>query len=497
MATVHQALLLGSSRLAGVPDAPHPILAAAWSALDWQGAPETALLDAAALVATVRCAGARAGAGPAERPRAQEETRRVAPAPAAALLQQLLADEMRPLLPEWLDLAARAGCVIPPFHLPRLFREVSRAERAAFVAVAGVRGAWLAAQHPEWAWLANPDEAPSLGIWETGTPAQRLTCLAAARRVDPAQARAWLEQTWADETPDFRAAALGTLEHGLSRDDEPLLVRCLADRRRETRQQAQLLLARLPGSAFARRMRERAGSILTLKRGLLSRQLEIALPPAFDPSWKSDGLEEKPPAGTGEKAFWVQQILALVPVAHWSETLGLTAADLVKAAQKGEWGALLVEAWLRALPLGAPAGLAAALFEPVLVAPSPPPTGTRAAEIIGQMFAGCDEAERWKLTAKFGGDRWLAWWCVPHLRAASSPDEGRAVLQHLSLALRDGTAPGGTPAAVAAARAFPPDLRDEAARLLERESGLSKPAEYFLQALDLRAAMRAAFGLPS
>jgi hypothetical protein len=40
-------------------------------------------------------------------------------------------------------------------------------------------------------------------------------------------------------------------------------------------------------------------------------------------------------------------------------------------------------------------------------------------------------------------------------------------------------------------------LRDEAARLLERDNGLSKPAEHFLQALDLRAAMHAAFAVPS
>jgi hypothetical protein len=334
-------------------------------------------------------------------------------------------------------------------------------------------------------------------LWETGTPAQRLACLAGARHFDPAAARGWLEGTWADEAPEFRAAALAALATGLSLDDEPLLTRCLADRRRETRQQAQTLLARLPASGLAQRMRARAEAILTLKRGLLARQLDVALPASFDPAWKADGLEEKSPAGTGEKAFWVRQILALVPIRHWQEKFSLAAADLVTAAHKGEWSELLVGAWLRALELGAEPGLAAALFEPVLVAPKSPTAGTQAMETVGRLFTACTEAERWSLAAKFGGKRLLVWWCVPHLREAPSRAEERAVLLHLAPTLRDGTAPGGTPTAVAAARAFSPVLRDEAARLLTRDNGLSKPAEHFLQALDLRAAMHAAFGVPS
>jgi hypothetical protein len=494
MPTYHQTLLLGTARVAGAPELPHVVLAEAWAQLDWTATPEVAALDAAAMIASVRGAGTRAGnAGPAPVP-APVEARKPAPAAATALLRRVLFGEMRPLLPEWLEVCARAGCVVPPFFLPSLFREVSRAERAAFVRVAGTRGAWLATHNTEWSWLADPDEAPSLELWETGTPAQRLACLAAQRRIQPAVARGWLEKSWGEETPDFRTAALGAFVVGLSIEDEPLVMRGLGDRRRETRQQAQQLLACLPASGLAQRMQARAAAILGCRRGLLSRQLEVTLPAAFDPAWKADGIEEKPPAGAGEKAFWIRQILALVPVRRWLEEFRVSAGDLVKLAQKSEWSEVLIDAWLRALPLGADPGLAAALFEPVLVLPKQPPVGTQASEVIAQLFAACTDAERWSLAARHGGERFLAWWCVPHLGPAESLSDARAVLRHLLPALRDGTAPGGTPTAVAAARAIPPALRDEAAAWLARDNGLSKPGEHFLQALDLRAAMHAAFG---
>ena len=302
-----------------------------------------------------------------------------------------------------------------------------------------------------------------------------------------------MEASWAEESPDFRVAALGALEVGLSLADEPLLTQCLGDRRRETRQQAQQLLACLPESGLAQRMRARAETILLFKRGLLSRQIEVVLPEAFDPKWKADAIEEKPPAGVGEKAHWIRQILALVPVGHWLGRFSLAAADLIALAQKSEWSEVLIDAWLHALPLGTPPGLAAALFESVLVAPKQAPVGSAASERVAQLFAGCTAAERWTLTAQHGGERGLVWWCVPHLGASPSRADARAVLRHLAPALRDGTAPGGSPAAVAAARAIPPELREEAGMLLQRDNGLSKPAEHFLQALDVRAAMHAAF----
>jgi hypothetical protein len=56
-------------------------------------------------------------------------------------------------------------------------------------------------------------------------------------------------------------------------------------------------------------------------------------------------LLEKPPAGTGERAFWLRQILSLVPPAHWEQRFGATAESLVNAASKTEWAEPVLAAW--------------------------------------------------------------------------------------------------------------------------------------------------------
>jgi hypothetical protein len=494
MPTFEQTALLGTGRSDGTPGAPHPALDDAWRALDWTGAREIAFLDAAALVATARCAGFPLMAGAALPPPASADPRPAAPPAAAAILRRVLDDELRPLLVEWLDICARAGCVVPPFLLPAILRACRRDERAPVAAVAGERGAWLARLNADWDWLVNSGRPHDPALWETGTPAERLACLAAFRRTDPAQARQRLEATWKDEAPDFREAAIACLESGLSNDDETFLERCLADRRRETRQRAQVLLARLAASAFASRMRSRAEACVAFERGFLSKKLEVRLPPAFDPEWKADGIEEKPPARTGEKAFWVRQIVALIPASHWNEKFSTNAGDIVALARKGEWGDLLVEAWLRSLEVAPDPAWSAALFEPVLVDAKSPPGGMSAPDAAGLLLRDCPAADRWKLVDRFGDRDVVSWACLPHLGPAPSDGVAYAVFKHIARALRDGSFPGGSPQAVAVARWFSPAMRADAARLLKRDSGLSRPAESFLQALDVRAAMPAAFG---
>jgi hypothetical protein len=79
------------------------------------------------------------------------------------------------------------------------------------------------------------------------------------------------------------------------------------------------------------------------------------------------------------------------------------------------------------------------------------------------------------------------------LRGTPTLAQARALLHQIAPALRDGFNPGGSPVAVVAARLMPPSLRDEAVKLLTRDDHLSKPAEAFVQALDLRSALHAAF----
>src|SRR5512139_368419 len=103
---------------------------------------------------------------------------------------------------------------------------------------------------------------PDPAVWETGTRGGRVAYLVRLRRADPAAARFALRQTWAKEPAPERTAFLATFEQGLSLEDEPFLESALDDRAKDVRALAADLLARLPGSAYARRMAERARACL-------------------------------------------------------------------------------------------------------------------------------------------------------------------------------------------------------------------------------------------
>lgn len=496
MATFTQAILLGSERLTGVPEVPHAAFSGAWEQLDWTGAKESALLEASVLVGTARGAGAIAG-GPLPTPEiAPAETQPVASRRAVAVLRQLLTDEWRPLLPEWLEQCARSGARVPPFYLPALLRAINdRAERASLRSILGERGRWLARQQPDWAWVAATAPSPDVALWEIGTEDERLATLQHLRATEPARATELVARTWSEDAPEFRLRALALLRPALSLADEALLTRVLTDKRKDLRSAAQALLATLPAFGLATRARSRTEEILVLHRGLLGKKLEVNFPAAFDPAWKADAIEEKPPAGVGEKAHWAQQFLGLVPPAHWTEKFGLDAAALVALAVKSaDWGDLLLAGWFRAACLHRDAAMAAALVRPILERGKPLPGGTAPHTAVSSLLAASDEAGRWRIVAAVPD---LAWTALPSLTGTPTLADSRTLLGHLSPALRDGFNPGGSPTAVLAARRIPPELRDEAARQLARDNGLSKPAEAFLRALELRAELRAAFSTPS
>lgn len=165
------------------------------------------------------------------------------------------------------------------------------------------------------------------------------------------------------EKADFRAQALAALATRLSPDDEPFLEAALDDRSQAVRAEAARLLARLPTSALAGRMRERADRLLGYtphKRGLFRAvaqafsgnaargDLAVILPETLDLSWQRDGIEPKPRAGIGERAWWLLHALAAVAPGHWSARFAASPTELVAAAKGHEWGQAVLEGWTRA-----------------------------------------------------------------------------------------------------------------------------------------------------
>ena len=378
VATLTQLALLGTGRSALPEVSGETPLAAMAAGLD-RADTESALLGMVALSSLHSSAGVlpQRDLQPAPAAAGVESCAR-AGAAAAGYLSGFLGGENAELLPEWLRLCAEAGCVVPPEFLPALlaWRPSHEELRALKLPVLGERGRWIAQSLPAWAWVTGA-VAEDETAWETGEPAARLALLRRVRMSDPARARELLAATWKDETPDDREAFAASIAGNPQPEDEPFLTACLEDKRKDVRRTAFETLSRLPGSGFSRRMRERvepllhftpaeAGSLLKLRKGKPA-TLEVTLPDACDKPMQRDGVEAKPPRGTGEKTWWLIQMLQAAPLGGWEEKWQTPPADLIAAAQAAESGKDILQAWQKAACIQRNAAWAEALLHSGLV----------------------------------------------------------------------------------------------------------------------------------
>ncbi len=361
---------LVSAALVGTARQPNPALATG-TPLDGllSALPETSIERQVLLVAGLWAAYRDAGRTAQEAPPAPEpappETLPVCSPGAAALLRRMLDREGSRLLPEALERLRRAGRILPPELLAAALGTQSSEVRAALVPVLSERGRWLSRFNPAWRWVA--ESLPTGGVlpgdaearWQEGTPAARRAILGRVRAAEPTRAREWLAAVWRQEKADLRAEFVQALVPGLSAADEPFLEAALDDRSANVRAAAASLLARIPNSGLAQRMRGRADVLLSWKAG----KLAVAPPTAVDKDTQRDGIVAKPPAGTGERAWWLTQILALVPPAHWTERFGVASGELIAAAQFGEWAAALLGGWSSAALLHRAADWMLALWD--------------------------------------------------------------------------------------------------------------------------------------
>jgi Family of unknown function (DUF5691) len=322
------------------------------------------LLDQSAAAAAFRRAGTRPLAAPdSPSAPAAPETRLLVGDSAASRLEMLLEGGLdsvlrEAVLQEWLELARDRGRRVPPELLPALLGH-GRAHvwiRPLIAEVGGARVHWLAEQNPEWTYLTHEvEETADPQAWETGSHAQRRGYLGALRRRDPAAARTLLTDEWATLAASERADLLLMLATGLGVEDEPLLESALDDKRKEVRIVAADLLVILPGSAYQERATVRARHHVAAA----ATQVNVRLPEACDPAMRRDGIAPKPPAGTGERAWWLEEILARAPLSAWP----LPPAALVSRLRDNEWAPTVHRGLARAAAVHRDSAWAAALLD--------------------------------------------------------------------------------------------------------------------------------------
>ncbi|MFD0271206.1 DUF5691 domain-containing protein [Streptomyces sp. NPDC127106] len=429
-----------------------------------QGDP-AALLDAAAVQTVRRRAGLRpAEADPRPQP-APADPRPEPPEPARRRLAQLLAGrtgagsgsgrrgaapDLTELLPQWLAAAGRHGYRAPAALLPALL-DAARARtdlRPQALALAGPRGLWLARLNSDWRFALRggagggelPDPGDAAGVeqlWQEGLFAERVALLGAVRAHEPAAAVRLLSSTWATERAEDRLMFLDSLRVGLSAQDEPFLEAALGDRSRNVRATAAELLSALPDSALAGRMARRAVACVG-PRGVVP-------PTECDAGMLRDGVVKRPPAGRGERAWWLGQLVEAAPLSCWRERFGGLGPERIvelPVADGESWREELHAAWCRAAVRQRDAEWAEALLGP---ASGPPATAPGTASL----------AERAKLLSVLPDGK-RAEWVAQFIRAHGLPEAfqllgvcavpwagalGRAVVDALDAAREAGSYP--------------------------------------------------------
>ncbi|SCK15886.1 hypothetical protein H181DRAFT_01078 [Streptomyces sp. WMMB 714] len=499
------------------------------------------LLDAAAVETVRRRAGLRPARAGERRPPAPLDTRPPLPPAASRRLASLLAarpesngsgsarrrgpdPDLAELLPQWLAFACGQGYRAPAAQLPALLDAArSRTDlRTRTLEFAGPRALWLAESNPDWRFAlrhgvrtgtagaagaetggeaaASQESEETQQLWEEGLFAERVALLTSIRRRDAASGLALLQSTWSQERAEDRLMFLDSLREGLCPSDEEFLERALGDRSRTVRATAAELLSGLPESALAVRMAARARTCVALDPLSDAPRAVVEAPHECDADMQRDGVVLKPPAGRGERAWWLGQLVESAPLSTWHAQFGgRSAAEIVALPVADGWRQDLHSAWCRAAVRQRNVEWARAL------AGSP---GTRQAEGHSDpagLLLVLPEAERAEWAARFIEAHGLteAFRVLEVCAVPWTEQLGRAVVDALEIARDQGTYPWRFSGAMGLAeRCLPPS---DAARLEplaavpdEPEGGSPGAGAYWAEAfmrlvatLRLRAEMQA------
>ena len=276
----------------------------------------------------------------------------------AHLLSLMLTGPHMAVLPEFLYLLKKSGKKLPTSEIPALMTLPDLPKLWPQIEpLLDEAGRWLLGQHPTWsAHLQDPQQFN----WQTGTRTERLAQLKFWRNESPVFGLELLNSTWDSESYVDKAAFLALLEIGLSASDEPFLERCLDDRRKEVRQAAAPLLAKIPSSKLAQRMAKRAADCLVSKDS----SLKINIGEEPDDAAQRDGiLKIHPGWAGGAKAGHLGQLVSLVQPSHWEAYFEKTPAEVLALFSKTDWSETLIRGCLEATVFHQNPVWATALFE--------------------------------------------------------------------------------------------------------------------------------------
>ncbi|HOM72131.1 MAG TPA: DUF5691 domain-containing protein, partial [Armatimonadota bacterium] len=77
-------------------------------------------------------------------------------------------------------------------------------------------------------------------------------------------------------------------------------------------------------------------------------KLNVKMPAECTKEMIRDGIEPKPIPGTGEKSWWLQQMIGAIDPNYWCEKWNTTPSELLDSIRKSEWKVPVMEGWTQA-----------------------------------------------------------------------------------------------------------------------------------------------------
>ena len=258
---------------------------------------EEKFLQLASIASLYRQCGILPAAKEVIMPLAAEEEKLYCNPPAIHVLKDIFTEESIPLLKFWLQHCHEKQKLVLPETVPHLLGIAVQQKKLQFLVASccGKRGEWLASFNSEWNFSSTQTGEE---LWQTGTLEQRKEILKQTRKADPAKAREWVQQTWAQEDANTKQGLLEILSENTSEQDISFLESLSTEKSKKVKDQAFQLLRQIPGSSILQQYEEiiKQGVVIKKEKALLGISnktvLQFQVPASIPESIFKSGIEK-------------------------------------------------------------------------------------------------------------------------------------------------------------------------------------------------------------
>jgi hypothetical protein len=248
------------------------------------------------------------------------------------VLKDILEEESYTLLNGWLQLCSRKGQLVPPSLLPILLDKATQQKslRTAVENCMGKRGEWLSAFNQSWNFTAAESEEDR---WLTGKPEQRKEVLEQLRITNPALARQWIQETWAQENANSKAELLKAFHVNPDAKDVEWLESIMSEKSQKVKEEVMNILRQIPSSTIIQHYWQLVQESITLKKesaflGLSTKNvLTIQVPAGINEAGIEKVSSQKE---FTDEEFILYQLVGYIPPHCWEEYFKLSPADILQ-----------------------------------------------------------------------------------------------------------------------------------------------------------------------